>query len=84
LCAVLVSGALLAVIVFCRAVGRSGLAAVARTKSERIDNGSRICPTRLDPDKTLVWSTPVSGESAASPVVADGKVFVSTIDANKN
>ncbi len=40
-------------------------------------------PDTLDPQKTLVWSTPVSGASAASPVVAGGKVFVSTIDSNR-
>jgi outer membrane protein assembly factor BamB len=40
-------------------------------------------PDSLDPAKTLAWSTPLAGASSASPVIAGGKLFISTIDANK-
>ena len=40
-------------------------------------------PDALDPAKTLVWQTPLAGDAASSPVVAAGKVFVSTLDSNR-
>jgi outer membrane protein assembly factor BamB len=40
-------------------------------------------PDKLDPATNLVWSMPLPGQVSASPVVAGGKVFVSTIDDNQ-
>jgi outer membrane protein assembly factor BamB len=37
-------------------------------------------PDSLESSKTLLWSTPISGMSAATPVIAGGRVFISTID----
>jgi outer membrane protein assembly factor BamB len=37
-------------------------------------------PDKLDPAGDLLWSTPLPGGSSSSPVVAGGKIFVSTID----
>lgn len=37
-------------------------------------------PDKLDPAGDLLWSTRLPGSSSSSPVVAEGKVFVSTIE----
>jgi outer membrane protein assembly factor BamB len=40
-------------------------------------------PDKLDPATNLLWSMPLPGLVSASPVVAGGKVYLSTIDQNQ-
>jgi len=35
-------------------------------------------PTEWGPDKNLVWKRPIPGKAWSSPVIADGKIYVST------
>lgn len=74
--------ALLGLIIFC---GSANAADWPQWRGPNL-NGSTSetgLPDTLDPDKTLVWSTPVAAASAASPVAAAGKLFLSSIDSNK-
>lgn len=47
-------------------------------------NGSspaKNLPDKLDKDKTLVWSAPLPGSGAGTPIVWNNRVFVSALDA---
>jgi outer membrane protein assembly factor BamB len=46
-------------------------------------NGSTIetnLPAALDPNQTLLWKTPLPGKSAATPVIAAGKVYLASTE----
>jgi len=37
-------------------------------------------PTSFSPDRDVVWSTPMNGPSASTPIVLGDKVFISSVD----
>jgi outer membrane protein assembly factor BamB len=74
--------ALLGMMVLC---GSAGAADWPQWRGPNLNGSTQATglPDALDPAKTLVWQTPLAGDAASSPVVAGGKVFVTTLDSNR-